>query len=136
MKVMAKERAAAWKVNADELFRRLGLEPVDPNPIAESIREANHVWRAARMERIARYAGLVNSHDVALYSPLNTSIQRSKDHHLRKTPGRRRRVVCLELQLVFSSVRDAARYVHRNSSNIHQSIKKGHRCGPYHWDYV
>ena len=47
-----------------------------------------------------------------------------------------RKVVCVELGIVFDSTKNAAEYVNRSVSAVTIAIKEGGICGGYHWEYV
>ena len=47
-----------------------------------------------------------------------------------------RKVVCIELGIVFNSTKNAAEYVNRSVGAVTMAIKKGGICGGYHWEYV
>ena len=47
-----------------------------------------------------------------------------------------RKVVCIELGIVFDSTKNAAEYVNKSISAITIAIKEGGICGGYHWEYV
>ncbi len=46
-----------------------------------------------------------------------------------------RKVVCVELGIVFDSTKNAAEYVNRSISAITVAIKENGKCGGYHWEY-
>ena len=48
--------------------------------------------------------------------------------------GRYRPVWCVELRRHFPTLTDAANFVHRKPCNISQSLRRGVRCGIYHWE--
>ena len=46
-----------------------------------------------------------------------------------------RKVVCIELGIVFDSTKNAAEYVNKSISAITIAIKENGKCGGYHWEY-
>lgn len=111
---------------AREIITRLGLREADARPIVQGWREANRAWRRERKERVAAHASRVQRE---LLEREGENVRRAGNGM-----GRARAVVCVELQRPFRTLSDAAKFVGRSPSNILQSIKRGVRCGGYHWE--
>lgn len=47
-----------------------------------------------------------------------------------------RPVYCKELDMTFSSIKDAKSYINKPGINIHRALKEGSPAGGYHWAYV
>lgn len=55
----------------------------------------------------------------------------------RAAEERRRKIKCIELNIVFDSLTQAAKYVNTHNSNISACASgKKHTCKGYHWEYV
>ena len=46
-----------------------------------------------------------------------------------------KKVICIETQIVYNSMREAAKSINRSQGNITTSAKTGSKCGGYHWKY-
>lgn len=47
-----------------------------------------------------------------------------------------KKIRCVETNVVYNSLNEAAEKLNVNRPNISRSLKKGCRCGGYHWEYV
>ena len=119
------------RVDAEALFRKLGLKPADSGPLLEDLRQANAAWRRDRMERIAEHARRVQ--DGLQQDPQCRRLIAAKASSRART-GKPRAVWCVELKRHFRTLTEAAAFVNRKPSNISQSLQRGVRCGPYHWE--
>ncbi|HWE03512.1 MAG TPA: hypothetical protein VG326_13995 [Tepidisphaeraceae bacterium] len=129
MTVLTSGRAVDVKVDAAALFEKLGLRIADERPILESWRKANSQWRRERLRRVAIHAQRVQEHLRRFTRAPAQSVLSS-----RKTMGRPKAVWCVELGRRFRTLSDAAAFVDRKPSNISQALKRGVRCGPFHWE--
>jgi hypothetical protein len=50
--------------------------------------------------------------------------------------GRQQKVLCVELNRIFNSIKEAGAFIERTSSSIIFSIKHGGTSGGYHWQYI
>ena len=129
MEILEVALPARQRVNADELFRKLGLAPADNREITRGWRQANARWRQERLERISQHAQRVRA-ELENYTARRSVALASGN----PTKGRPRAVWCVELKRPFRTLSEAAHFVGRSPSNILQAVNRGVRCGPYHWD--
>ena len=47
-----------------------------------------------------------------------------------------KRVICLELNKTFESVKSAAKFVNKKPCSIRASVNGNYKCGGYHWRYL
>ena len=47
-----------------------------------------------------------------------------------------RKIKCVELNKVFDTVEDALSFINRKRSSLWDAMKRGGKCGGYHWEYV
>lgn len=48
----------------------------------------------------------------------------------------RKKLLCVELNKTFPSIKNAAQSIGTSSSNLIINIKNGWKCGGYHWEYI
>lgn len=47
-----------------------------------------------------------------------------------------KRVLCIELGIIFNTINEAAKFIKRNQSRISDVLNNGGTAGGYHWEYV
>lgn len=50
-------------------------------------------------------------------------------------PGNAKKIKCIELNMIFNSIKDAAEYVHRSSATLSEALRKNYKCANMHWEY-
>lgn len=118
----------AGKSAGKVLLTTLGLVECEKPPLRLQWRTANRGWRRERKMRIAAHSRRIAEQMGHIGRP--AAIDRAD----LPSPSRPRQVWCVELQQWFGSLTAAAQFVHRNPSNISQAVRRGCRCGPYHWE--
>ncbi|HET6250009.1 MAG TPA: hypothetical protein VFE47_20125 [Tepidisphaeraceae bacterium] len=129
MMVIAKHQTPSPRIDPAAFFKKLGLFVADERPIMEPWRAANAAWRAQRRAQIAALGQRTDAH-IRRYSRAKKSPAGSSPPQM----GRRRAVWCVELRRRFRSLTEAAKFVDKSPANISQSLKRGVRCGKYHWE--
>ena len=62
--------------------------------------------------------------------------ERKKDIYLGNKNPNARKIRCIELDKVFDTVEDALKFINRKRSSLWDAMKRGGKCGGYHWEYV
>ena len=62
--------------------------------------------------------------------------ERKKDIYLGSKNPNARKIRCIELDKVFDTVEDALKFINRKRSSLWDAMKRGGKCGGYHWEYV
>ena len=62
--------------------------------------------------------------------------ERKKDIYLGNKNPNARKIRCIELDKVFDTVEDALKFINRKRSSLWDAMKRGGKCGRYHWEYV
>ena len=62
--------------------------------------------------------------------------KRTEEQRKRISEGHKKRIYCVELDMIFDSITQASEYVGCNSDNISHCLKCRYKtCGGYHWVY-
>ena len=53
-------------------------------------------------------------------------------------PCNAKRVKCIELNMIFSSIHEAAQYINRSPASLSEILRKNNngKCGGMHWEYI
>ena len=62
--------------------------------------------------------------------------ERKKGMCLGKENPKSKRIICVELRIIFDTVNEAASFINRSQGRLSQVLKNGERAGGYHWKYV
>ena len=62
--------------------------------------------------------------------------ERKKDIYLGNKNPNARKIKCIELDKVFDTVEDALKFINRKRSSLWDAMKRGGKCGGYHWEYI
>ena len=62
--------------------------------------------------------------------------ERKKDIYLGNKNPNARKIRCIELDKVFDTVEDALKFINRKRSSLWDAMKRGGKCGGYHWEYI
>lgn len=62
--------------------------------------------------------------------------ERKKDIYLGNKNPNARKIRCIELDKVFDTIEDALKFINRKRSSLWDAMKRGGKCGGYHWEYV
>lgn len=62
--------------------------------------------------------------------------QKKKDIYLGSKNPNARKIKCVELNKVFDTVEDALSFINRTRPSLWDAMKRGGKCGGYHWEYI
>ena len=62
--------------------------------------------------------------------------EKKKDIYNGKNNPNAKKVMCVELEITFDTINEAAAFVNRSQNAISQVLKSGGKSGGYHWKYV
>lgn len=67
-----------------------------------------------------------------------TFIEKKKNGYVQKNEGHKKKIVCVETNQVFDSVKEAAKYLHLTDGSCLSAVLKGRRktCKGFHFEYV
>ena len=69
----------------------------------------------------------------------NFEVKKSKEHIEKIAAKHRKKVLCIELNKIFNSLKESAEYFNTRPSSIHNALNKTNRCKSYrgfHFKYV
>ena len=62
--------------------------------------------------------------------------QKKKDIYLGSKNPNARKIKCVELNKIFDTVEDALKFINRTRQSLWDAMKRGGKCGGYHWEYI
>lgn len=119
---------------------RLVAEAFIPNP--ENKPQINHIDgnrtnnSVDNLEWVTCSENIRHKFDVLGYKGSMFGKKLSENHKKKIGEARSKKVLCVELNKVFNSAREAATWLNLSRNSINESIFRNHKCGGYSWRYV